>query len=102
AGKETQHGSALAGIVVADCAAQHRIPRFESVEKRARGNWASNLELHVGADVRQCSQVIRQDDSYHVNVCTSTDKTGGRCVTMGIQLSPESAETYTWPPEVPK
>src|SRR5438093_11718270 len=38
----------------------------------------------------------------HGSVCTSTDSTDGRSRTMGAQLSPASAEAYTWPPVVPK
>lgn len=38
----------------------------------------------------------------HGSVCTSTDKTGGRSRTMGIQRSLASAEAYTCPPVVPK
>src|ERR1700741_3319337 len=38
----------------------------------------------------------------HDNVWTSTDSTAGRSRTIGFQLSPASAEQYTWPPVVPK
>jgi hypothetical protein len=38
----------------------------------------------------------------YVSVCTSTESTAGRSRTIGFQLSPESAEQYTWPPVVPK
>ena len=36
------------------------------------------------------------------SVWTSTDKTGGRSRTIGVQLSPASADPYTCPPDVPK
>ena len=32
-------------------------------------------------------------DDAHTNVWTSTDRTAGRSLTMGAQLSPESADT---------
>src|SRR5258708_2427235 len=38
----------------------------------------------------------------HLSVCTSTDSTAGRSLTIGAQLSPASDEAYTWPPQVPK
>jgi hypothetical protein len=38
----------------------------------------------------------------HPIVCTSTLNTAGRSRTIGFQLSPASAEAYTWPPVVPK
>ncbi len=36
------------------------------------------------------------------SVCTSTLSTAGKSRTIGFQLSPASAEQYTWPPLVPK
>src|SRR5205807_5551158 len=39
---------------------------------------------------------------HHPSVCTSTESTAGRSRTIGFQLSPASAEAYTWPPVVPK
>src|SRR5438093_182431 len=39
---------------------------------------------------------------HHPSVCTSTESTAGRSRTIGFQLSPASAEAYTWPPGVPK
>ena len=36
------------------------------------------------------------------NVCTSTDRTGGRSWTMAFQVSPPSGDAYTCPPVVPK
>ena len=38
----------------------------------------------------------------HGRVCASTDSTAGRSRTIGAQLSPASADAYTWPPVVPK
>ena len=36
------------------------------------------------------------------SVCTSTDTTAGRSLTMAVQVSPPSRDAYTWPPVVPK
>ena len=44
---------------------------------------------------REIAQMGRQHDPDrpgHDSVCTSTDSTGGRSRTIGLQLSPESAE----------
>jgi len=38
----------------------------------------------------------------HDRVCTSTESTRGRSSAMAFQLSPSSAEAYTFPPVVPK
>jgi hypothetical protein len=38
----------------------------------------------------------------HTKVCTSTDTTAGKSLTIASQLSPASAEAYTCPPVVPK
>src|SRR5206468_3348594 len=44
----------------------------------------------------------REHHPDHGSVCTSTDTTDGRSRTIGAQLSPALADTYTCPPEVPK
>src|SRR6266404_574067 len=88
--------------MIADRPSQHRISRLEYVEDRTERNLTINLELHFVVDLRQRSQMIRERDSDHGSTWTSTDITGGRCRTMGAQLSPASAEAYTCPPLVPK
>jgi hypothetical protein len=40
--------------------------------------------------------------AHHPIVCTSTESTAGRSRTIGFQLSPASAEVYTWSSVVPK
>ena len=40
--------------------------------------------------------------SLHGSVWTSTESTAGRSRTIGVQLSPASADAYTCPPVVPK
>ncbi len=104
ASEEAQERPALRSDVVADRAAQHRIPRLERVEHRRPRERAPfrDLQRHLVVDPRQGPQVRRQHHSDHGSACTSTDNTAGRLRTMGAQLSPPSAEAYTWPPVVPK
>jgi hypothetical protein len=66
AGKEAQEGPPLAGRVIPDCAAQHGIAGFESIEHRTLGYRPLNLKLHFTSDVRQSSQMKRQYDTDHV------------------------------------
>src|SRR6516165_2696142 len=101
-GEEPQERAAFLSDVVADRSAEHRITGLQCVEDRALRRRAGNLELHLAADFREPLQMKRKDDADHRRVCTSTDSTAGRSRTMGAQWSPESAETYTWPPVVPK
>ncbi len=79
-----------------------RRARFERIEHRALRHRAGYLELDLRADTRERLQVLRQGDANHGIVCTSTDNTGGRSRTIALQLSPASADPYTWPPVVPK
>src|SRR5205823_5886545 len=92
AGKEPQERTALERNVVANRAAQHRVPGLERVEDGRPGDRAANLELHLVANVGQGAQVRRKDDADHRRVWTSTDSTAGRSRTMGVQLSPASAD----------
>ena len=102
AGEEPQERPALLRDVVADRPAQHRIAGLERVEDRALRGRALDVELHLAVDLRQRPQMIRKHDADHGSVWTSTDSTAGRSRTIGAQLSPASAEAYTWPPVVPK
>src|SRR5579863_7948791 len=61
-----------------------------------RGIW------RLMVDLCQRSQMGQKLDSNHSRVWTSTDRTAGRSRTMSAQLSPPSADAYTWPPVVPK
>ena len=90
------------GGLVANRSAEHRIAGLEGIENRLRRRLTLNLELHLAADLRQVAEVRRQHDANHASVCTSTDRTAGRSLTMGAQLSPASADAYTCPPVVPK
>ena len=61
-----------------------------------------NIQLHFAGNTRQIAQMKWKFDPNHARVCVSTDNTDGRSRTIGFQLSPPSAEAYTWPPVVPK
>src|SRR5260370_28602663 len=102
AGEEPHVRPALLRDVVADGTAQHRIAGLERVEYRALRDRTLDLDLHLGAGVRQRSQMCRKYDADHGSVWTSTESTAGRSRTMGAQVSPASADAYTCPPVVPK
>src|SRR5437899_1965604 len=102
AGEEPHERSALAGDLVADRPAEHRIAGLERVEDRALRDLTLDVELHLAVDVCEGPQMGREHDSDHGSVWTSTDTTDGRSRTMGAQLSPASADAYTCPPVVPK
>src|SRR5687768_11868148 len=102
AGEEAHVRAPLLRGVIADRAAQHRIRRLERIEGAALRDRLRDLELHLVDDVRERAQVRRQHDADHRSVWTSTESTGGRSRTIALQWSPASADTYTWPPLVPK
>jgi len=108
AGKEPDERAAFSGPLVADGAAQHRVPGLQRVEHRALGDPPGHLEFNLALNPGQRPQVRGQRHPYdvsapgHGSVCTSTDSTAGRSRTTGAQLSPASGEAYTWPPVVPK
>ena len=88
--------------MVADRAAQHRVPRLQRVEHGPLGDRARHAQLDLPASVRERPQVRGQHHPDHDSVWTSTDSTAGRSRTIGSQLSPASSEAYTCPPVVPK
>ena len=92
AGKEAQEGTAVLGIVVADGSAEHGVAGFEGVEDRAQCRLALDFELHLAVDLGEGAEMLREKDSDHDNVWTSTERTGGRSRTMGAQVSPELEE----------
>jgi len=102
AGEETQERTALLRDVIADRAAQHWIACLERVEHRTLGGLTLDVDLDLTVDPCQRSQMGWKLDSNHGRVWTSTDRTAGRSRTMSAQLSPPSADAYTWPPVVPK
>src|SRR5215207_2237700 len=76
------------------------VPR--SIEHGLLRHRSGHVELDLPADTRERPQVCWQHYADHDSVCTSTETTGGRSRTIGVQVSPESGEPYTWPPVVPK
>src|SRR6266849_8006843 len=100
--EEPQHRPAALRRLVPDGAAQHRVLSLEGVEQRALAHRPVDLQLHFSPNTREGAQVSRQLDPDHASVCTCTDSTEGKSWTIAFQLSPASAETYTWPPVVPK
>src|SRR5262249_24833135 len=102
AGEEPQKRASFLSDVIPNRAAQHRISSLEGVEHRSLRDFALDVDLNLAVDVRQRSKMRRKYYLDHDSVWTSTDSTPGRSRTIGAQLSPESAEAYTWPPVVPK
>jgi len=90
--EESQERPTLSRSVVADGPAQHGIAGFKGVEHGALRDRGLDLDLHLAADMRQSSQMLREYDSDHGSVCTSTDSTPGKSRTIGAQLSPASAD----------
>src|SRR5215467_780812 len=94
--------AALLRDVIAERTAQHRIGCLQRIKDGALRNGTLDIELYLAADLRQGPQMSREQDTDHGSVWTSTERTAGRSRTMGSQLSPASADTYTCPPVVPK
>src|SRR5579885_1844638 len=92
AGEKPQERPPLLRDVVADRAAQHRIAGLERVENRTLRDLAFYIQPYLAAHARQRSQMRREDDADHGSVWTSTESTAGRSRTMGVQLSPASAD----------
>src|SRR5580704_8674265 len=90
--KETQKRPALSRDVIAYGPSQHRIAELKGIEHQPQRRWCFNLERHLAPCLRQRSQMLREDDSNHGSVCTSTLSTAGKSRTIGFQLSPASAE----------
>src|SRR5438105_9085837 len=100
--EEPHQRAPLSSGLVPDRAAKNREARFERVEDRRRRDLTLDLELHLAFDLGEIPQMRREDDTNHFRVCTSTESTAGKSRTMGLQLSPASADAYTCPPVVPK
>ena len=66
AGKESDKGTALECLVVADGAAQSRVARFEGVEDAADGRGLGGLELNVAIHTSEVAEVKWQDDADHL------------------------------------
>src|SRR5439155_27351395 len=92
AGEEADERAAPSRDVIADRSREHRVAGLERVEHGALRDRALDLQLHLAVDVRQLPEVCRKHDPDHGSVWTSTDRTAGRSRTIGVQLSPASAE----------
>src|SRR5688572_3913332 len=75
-------------------AAQHGELGFERVEDRLLRRVAVEFERDLALLLRKCPKVCGEldADAGHGSVCASTDRTAGRSRTIGVQLSPASAE----------
>src|SRR5207249_5528072 len=98
----THKGAAPPSVVVANRAAQHRVAGFERIEHCGRRRASRYIQQHFAIHLGECPEMMRQLDADHAIACASTESTAGRSRTIGAQLSPPSAEPYTWPPVVPK
>src|SRR5262249_44754273 len=99
--------------MVADCAAKHGIAGFQSIQNGPLRHRTGDFQRHLAAvKLGESPEMRGQHDAHlfsiiragraHGRVCTSTDRTAGRCSAIGVQLSPASLEAYTCPPVVPK
>src|SRR5581483_4321474 len=102
AGEEPHERPAAVREVVPDGAGEHGVGGLERVEHGALGDRALDPDPYLAVHPGEAAEVLRQHDPDHVSVTASTESTGGRSRTIGAQVSPASAETYTWPPVVPK
>src|ERR1700682_1168363 len=82
--------------------AQHRITRFQRIEHGPLRDRTLHVKRQLALQLGQRPQMSWQNNLNHDSVWTSTESTAGRSRTIGAQLSPASADAYTWPPVVPK
>jgi hypothetical protein len=66
--EEAQERTALLRDVIADGAAKHGILRFECVKYRALSDRTIHVDLDLGADVCEGSQMARKHDANHGSV----------------------------------
>ena len=85
ASEESQECAALMRDLVTDRPAQRRITGFERVEDRALRDGTGNVKRYLAAGAGEDAKVLGKDDSDHVSVCTSTETTAGKSLTIGIQ-----------------
>src|SRR5262245_54755602 len=102
--------------MISDRAAQHRIRGFDRLQHRPLRDLSADVHFYLARNPRERLEMIRQlhanhhhspvgsakvvalDRSAkplgerHANVCTSTERTGGRSWTMAVHVSPASAE----------
>jgi hypothetical protein len=90
--KESQERSTFSRDVLENCSSQHRILCLKRIEDRSPSHFATNVNGDVATNSCKCAQVRRHYDSNHENVWTSTESTAGRSRTIGVHVSPESAD----------
>jgi hypothetical protein len=83
--KETEKGTPLLRVVVANRASQHGIARLQGIERATQGDRLIDIQGHRTIHLRQGAQMMRQLHSDHGIVCTSTDRTAGKSCTIGFQ-----------------
>src|SRR5689334_25274397 len=92
ASKKAHEGAAFVCHLITDRAAEHRIAGLQSIEHGSLGNFTADRKQHLAIDVGKFTQMRRQSNADHGNVCASTDTTAGRSRTIAVQVSPASAE----------
>src|ERR1700678_4555462 len=81
---------------------QHWILRLKRIKDCPLRHPPLHIQRHLTPHARHRAQVLRQLHPDHASVCASTDRTAGKSLTIGAQLSPPSDDPYTCPPVVPK
>lgn len=105
AGEEADEGSAIAGGLIAESAAEGGEAEFESVKKRALGDGHGDVKEDFAAGAGEGLEVGGELDADldggrrrelvsfgHGRVWASTERTGGRSRTMAFQELPASEE----------
>src|SRR5437660_1799313 len=65
AGKETQEGTTLQSVVIANGSAQHGIASFERVQHRALRDRGSDFERHFAVDVSKVAEMEGENYADH-------------------------------------
>ena len=102
-GKKPHEGPPFPRDVVPDRALEPGVSGLQGVEHGVDGDGSRDVQCHLYVGSREPAQRRRDLHAHaHLRVWTSTERTGGRWLTIGAQWSPPSGEPYTWPPVVPK
>src|SRR5437870_11658000 len=92
ASEEADERATLERVVLANRAAPHRVFVFERAAHIFHRRRAIKSDMHFVADFGESPEVMRKNNSNHLSVCTSTDRTAGRSRTIGFHESPLSAD----------
>ena len=94
----------LTRYVISDGPLQGRVSCLQRIEHGAIVTGPSTQLSPRPIRVPAFADVRGEDSDCHAYaiVCTSTDRTGGRSLTIGDQVLPASGDAYTCPPVVPK